>query len=401
MIQTKTIPLPEKLYPILASNHRYIDIYGGRGSGKSWAVAIHLLVAGMKQKKRILCTREIQRTIRDSVHKLLSDKIYEHGLDGFYTIKNDNIIGRNGTEFIFKGIKNNPDDVKSMEGIDLAWTEEAQSISRKSLDVLIPTIRNVGSQIIFTYNPTNETDPVHVDFTLSDRPDILKIEINHDQNPFFPDVLRAEMEWDRTHDIDKYYHIWMGQCVKHSEAQVFYGKWIIDDFEDKTQEFYYFGADWGFSKDPTTLIRCFVIDKKLYIDYEYYGIGIDIDVVSVAFRSVPLADKYPIIADSARPETINYVRRNGFPLIQSSIKGKGSVEDGIAHLRGFEKIIIHSRCIHTIDEFRTYCYKVDARTGLVSTILEDKNNHIIDSIRYALEPLMRKRQGAIGRTRGW
>ena len=392
---------PPKLRPIYYSDKRYICLDGGRGSAKSWSVADFLLAKGLEKKKRILCTREVQNTIKDSVHKLLSDRIDFYKLDNFYDIKNDSIIGKNGTEFIFKGLLRNINDIKSMEGIDYCWSEEAQSISRKSLETLIPTIRKEGSQIIFTYNPTNDTDPVHVDYKLSGRDDCLSITINYDDNPYFPEVLRKEMEYDRAHDIDKYYHIWMGQTVKHSEAQVFFGKWAIEDFETPEGVMFYFGADWGFSKDPSTLIRCFIKDRKLYIDYEFYGVGIEIDKLPDYFRQVPDSVKYPITADSSRPETISYIRRNGFPLIKSSIKGKGSVEDGIEFLRGYEKIIIHPGCKHTIDEFRLYSYVVDKMTGNITKKIEDKNNHIIDAIRYSQEDLMRHNIGSVGRAVGW
>ncbi len=405
------IEIPKKLHCIFNTDKRYIVIYGGRGSGKSWSIADFLLIKGYQKQKRILCTREIQNTIKDSVHKLLSDKIEKHGLSGFYTIKNDSIIGLNGTEIIFKGLLRNPQDIKSMEGIDYCWVEEAHSVSRKSLEVLTPTIRKENSQIIFTYNPTNESDPVHTDYTIADRPDTLKIEINYSDNKGFPIVLKNEMEYDRAHDIDKYYHIWEGRCVQHSEAQIFYGKWIIEDFEKYDQfgnmnfpdrnTFYYFGSDFGYSADPSTLNRCFIVDNNLYIDYEYHGLKIDIDRLPECYSSIPESKNYPIIGDSSRNDTINYIKQRGFPLIQGAEKGKGSIEDGIAFMRSFDKIILHPRCKHTIDEFRLYSYVTDPKTGLISTKIEDKNNHHIDSLRYALERLMKHTTGEVGITIGW
>jgi phage terminase large subunit len=392
------IQIPDKLFPILESNERFIDIYGGRGSGKSWAIAAKLIGKAYESKCRILCTREIQNTIKDSVHKLLSDTIEKYKLESVFTIKNDSIISDEGSEFIFKGLLRNPQDIKSMEGIDYCWVEEAHSVSRRSLETLIPTIRKENSQIIFSYNPTNDDDPIHIDYTISDKPNVLKIECNYTDNPWFPDVLKNEMEWDRKHDIDKYFHVWLGQCVKHSNAQVFYKKWVIEDFEAPKGMFFYLGADWGFSQDPSTLIRCFIVDNKLYIDYEFYEIGVDIDLLPIRFLNIPGSIDYPIIADSARPDTISYMQRHGFPKMTKSAKGKGSVEDGIAFLRSFDKIIIHSRCKHTIDEFRLYCYQIDPKTETISNKLEDKNNHIIDALRYACENLMRKNYGRVIQT---
>jgi phage terminase large subunit len=384
--------IPNKIIPLYETNKRYKVLYGGRGSGKSIGIADYLLVKGYEKTERILCTREYQNSIAQSVHTLLRDRIKVLNLQTVYNVTEKMILNReNGTEFYFRGLWNNEDNIKSIQGVTKCWVEESQAISRRSLDVLIPTIREENSEIIFSLNPTNEDDPVYTDFVISDRDDTLKIKMNHNNNKFFPDVLRAEMERDLRIDYDKYLHIWDGQCVKHSQAQVFYGKWNVQEFEHN-DEFLYFGADWGFSNDPTALIRCFIRDNNLYIDYEAWGIGVDIDKTPDMFKSVPLSDKYPITADSARPETISYMQQHGFHKMKRSIKGKGSVEDGIAHLRGYEKIIIHPRCKHTIDEFRHYCYKTDNKTGQISSVLEDQFNHVIDALRYSCEDLMKNRQ---------
>lgn len=385
--------------PIYTTDKRYIAIRGGRGSGKSWSVADFLLCKGLESRKRVLCTREVQTSIKDSVHKLLADRIEYHRLNKFYTITDKNIKGANGSEFIFKGLFRNDNDIKSTEGIDYCWVEEAQAVSRRSLEVLTPTIRKENSQIIYTYNPTNEDDPVHADYTLADREDTLKIEALFHHNPWFPEVLRNEMEYDRRTDPDKYAHKWLGKCISHSEAQIFYGKWKIEEF-DSISDSYYYGADWGFATDPTVLVRCFVKDNTLFIDYEAYEIKCEITETPRLFDSVPDVRKYEIIADSARPETISHLRRNGFR-IEGAAKGKGSIEDGIEHLRGFEKIIIHPRCKHTIDEFRLYKFKQDKLSGKILNVPEDKNNHIIDALRYALEKVMKNRKVNINKITGW
>ena len=389
--------IPDKLGDLYLTKKRFIVIYGGRGSAKSWSIADSLIIRARESKKRILCTREIQNSIKDSVHKLLSDRIKALGLDNHFKITDKSIVGSNGSEFLFKGLRHSPDDIKSTEGIDYAWVEEAQSVSRKSLEILTPTIRKEKSQIIFSYNPTNEDDPVHTDYMLADRDDTLKIQINWSDNPFFPKVLRQEMEYDKKVDYDKYLHKWEGQCIKHSEAQIFYGKWSIDCFDSPDKDIdkekfkswngnFYYGADWGFSNDPTCLVRCFIIDKKLFIDYDAWGVGIDIDKTPDLFNLVPGAMRHKIKADSARPETISYMNNNGFN-IRGAKKGKNSVIDGIYKIRGFEEIIIHQRCQKTIEEFRNYCWKVDQKTGAISNIPEDKSNHIIDALRYGLEDI--------------
>ena len=383
------IEFPPKLDNILYWKERYIDLEGGRGSGKSWSLGLALLCFAIQNKERILCTREIQKTIRDSVHKLLSDTISRMGWDMMFDIKNDSIKSLNGSEFIFKGLHNNAEGIKSTEGITKCWVEEAHRASRQSLDILIPTVREKGSLIYFSYNPTNEDDPVHVDYTLSNREDVRHVQMNYVDNPWFPDVLKSEMEWDRAHDLDKYYHIWEGQCVKHSQSQIFYGKWVIEDFLTPEDSFFLFGADWGFSTDPTTLIRCFEKDKKLYIDQEFWGLGVELEQIAQNFIRIEFSNKYLIKADSSRPDTISYLQRHGFPLMRPAIKGKNSIEDGIEFLKNYEKIIVNPRCIHTIDEFKTYCYKIDPLTNAITRIILDKNNHLMDSLRYAVEDRMR------------
>ncbi len=380
------LAIPPKLIPLHQTKKRYVNIEGGRGSGKSWTIADFLLIKGYETKQRILCTREIQNSIRDSVHKLLSDRIEALGLGPFYKITDKAIKGLNGTEFLFKGLRHNPQDIKSTEGVTKCWVEESQSVSRASLNVLTPTIRDEGSQIYFSYNRQTDDDPVHTDFVESGREDVLHININYDSNPYFPDVLRAEMEWDLKTDPDKFQHIWMGLPLAHSEAQIFYGKWKVDDFDTHENVNFYYGADWGFSRDPSTLVRCYGHEKKLYIDYEAYQIGCETTELPELWRTVPGSDFYTTIADNARPEHISYMKGQGFN-VRKSVKGPGSIIEGIKRLRGFEEIIIHSRCVHTIDEFKTYCYKIDRLTGDIGNVPEDKNNHLIDALRYATESI--------------
>ena len=214
------IECAEKLLPLYETQKRFISIYGGRGSAKSWGVADFLLAKGAERTRRVLCAREVQNSIKDSVHKLLSDRTTFYELDGFYRVTDDKIEGLNGTEFIFKGLHRNPQDIKSTEGIDICWVEEAHSVSRASLDVLVPTIRNEGSQIIFTFNPIYEEDPVFADYVLAERDDVLKIQMNYTDNPWFPDVLRQQLEHDRKHFPNKYLHVWKGMCVIESDEVI-------------------------------------------------------------------------------------------------------------------------------------------------------------------------------------
>ena len=384
--QPRDIFFPRKFDGIF-SPHRYKVFHGGRGGGKSWAVAKALLIEGARAKKRILCTREYQTSIADSVHKLLGEQISLLGLDNFYEVQRTRIIGRNGTEFIFKGLAHNIQEIKSTEGINICWAEEGQSVSEESWSVLIPTVREDKSEIWVTFNPIDELDPTYQRFVVNPPPGTLLRKINWYDNPWFPDVLKDEKDYLKRVDPDAYAHIWLGETRSISDAVIFRGKYIIDNFETPEDARFYDGVDWGFSQDPTVMIRCWIKERTLYIDREAYGIGVDIDKTPALFDKIPDSKKGPIYADSSRPETISYIRQRGYN-IHSVKKWGGSVEDGISYIRSFEKVVIHERCKHTQDEFRLYKYKVDRKTEEVLPIIVDKHNHCIDAIRYAISKLI-------------
>lgn len=387
MAKTQRIKIPPAYKGLSAKGLRYKVYYGGRGSGKSWACARILLARGFEKPVRILCAREIQRSISDSVHKLLSEQLEEMGLGGFYAITRDAIRGQNGTEFIFKGLRANPQEIKSMEGIDICWVEEAQAVSAESWDVLIPTIRKEGSEIWVTFNPLDEQDPTYQRFIANAPDDALVRKVNFDENPYFPEVLRKDMEWLKAHDYEAYKHIWEGEIRKISNALVFGGRFRVEPFEAPAKVRFYHGADWGFAEDPTTLVRSFIKDRTIFIDYEAWGVGVDIDETPALFDIVPTARKWPIKADCARPETISYMARQGFN-IGPAPKWQGSIEDGIEWLKSHE-IVVHPRCRHMIDEFNTYSYKQDRQTGEILPIIVDKANHLCDSLRYAYADLIK------------
>ena len=382
------IDFPEA-YQDLFRPHRYKVFYGGRGSAKSWSVARALLLKGYERKLRILCTREIQKSIGQSVHKLLCDTIEALKFSGFYHITKEGIVGNNGTEFLFKGLRFNPIEIKSTEGVDICWVEEAQAVSAESWDILIPTIRKADSEIWITFNPENNDDPTFQRFVVSPYPDAYVRKVNYNENPFFPETAKKEMEWTRQRDYESYLHIWEGEVRKHSNAVIFAGRFRVEEFDTPKDARFYHGADWGFATDPSCLVRCFIKDRTIYIDREAWGVGVDLDETPALFDIIETARKWPIKADNARPETISFMRRRGFN-ISAAKKWQGSIEDGIEFLKSYD-IVIHPRCRHTIDEFNHYSYKVDKQTGEVLPIVVDSFNHIIDATRYALSDLMRGR----------
>lgn len=348
-------------------------------------MARYLLLKGIEGKKRILCTREVQNTIRDSVYRVLVDQIHILGLESLFVIKAETLSSVFGSEYLFKGIRMNIEEIKSTEGIDVCWLEEGAKASENSMDVLIPTIRKEGSEIIITFNPDSEKDPVYHRFVKNPPPDCIPKEINWRDNPFFPDVLRREMEYCRKADYDKYLHIWEGKFKTYSDDCIFKGKVVVEEFETpKDVERFFYGADFGFSVDPTVLVRCFIQDNILYIDQEAYGYGIEVDDLPAFFKKVENDNRWKIVADSERPDTISYLRKQGFN-IAGATKGKGSVEEGIQFLRSFDKIIIHPRCTGTAEDFENFRWKRDRVTVEILPVPKEGSDHAPDAVRYALE----------------
>lgn len=366
---------------------RYKTFHGGRGGAKSWAAARALVIMAASKKLRILCTREVQNSIKDSVHKLLKDQIEMLGLNPWFRITNESITSASGSEFLFKGLRFDPLGIKSTEGVDICWVEEAQSVSSDSWAILIPTIRKEGSEIWVTFNPGKESDPTYQRFIVTPPDDSITVEVNYYDNPYLPETLRKEMEYCKRVDYEAYEHIWLGKPKSISDSVIFRNRYRVEAFPDdlwQQADHLFFVADFGFANDPSTLIRMFMIDTRLYIEYEAYGVGVELDEMPQFYDSIPEVRKWPVKGDNSRPETISYLARQGFS-IDAAAKWKGSVEDGVTHLKGFEEIIIHERCKHTADEFRHYSYKVDKKTGDILPIIVDKFNHCIDAIRYGLD----------------
>lgn len=393
VVEAAIANLAEWARPLLEPR-RYKCLYGGRGSGKSWACADALLIEGCLRPIRVLCAREFQNSIKESVHYLLKERIEALGLDNFYTVQEAAIIAPNGSQFVFKGIRHNVQSIKSMAGLTHCWIEEGQTISAESWRVLVPTIREEGSEIWVTFNPLNKDDCIYQEFVVKGKQDGYIQRVNWDLNPHFPKTLDAERREMQRTDPDLYAHIWEGECWERSEAQVLGGKWVVDEFEPQPDwDGPYHGADWGFGPDPTAAVRLWIANRRLYVEYESYAHHLEIDGTAQRWMAdIPGIERYQVRADSATPSNISYVKRNGIPNIVGAIKGKGSVEGGIAFLRSFEQIVVHPRCKNFAQECRLYSYKVDRLSGAVLPDLVDKHNHAIDSSRYALEEIMRQRQ---------
>lgn len=386
--KTLEIATPRWLLPLLEPA-RYKGAHGGRGSGKSHAFAEMLVERCIMQKTDAVCIREVQKSLAQSVKRLVEAKIEALGVGHLFEVQQSLIKAPYGGIIIFQGMQNHTaDSIKSLEGFDIAWVEEAQSLSQRSLDLLRPTIRKPNSELWFTWNPSLSSDPVDV-LLRGDvpPPDAMVVQANFRDNPWLPDVLSAELEYDRDRDPDKFAHIWLGEYQRNSEARVF-RNWRVDEFDAPDGVTFRMGADFGFSIDPSVLLRCYIDGRNLYIDHEAWQIGCEIDRMPDLFMTVPEAENWPMVADSSRPETISYLRNHGFPKILSAVKGARSVEEGVEFLKSFD-IIVHPRCQHVIDELTLYSFEVDPQTQLVLPKLADKNNHCIDALRYACEGVRR------------
>lgn len=375
---------------------RYRGAYGGRGSGKSFTFAKMAAIWGYREPLRILCARELQVSIKESMHAEIKNAILtEPWLAAGYEIGENYIRGKNGTEFIFKGLRHNMSSIKSMAQVDLCIIEEAEDTPEYSYVELEPTIRAEKSEIWVIWNPKKDGSPTDLRFKKNAPPRSVFAELNWRDNPWFDvGVLSEQRIYNQSTMEDAIYqHVWEGAYLKHSKAQIFTGKYTIKDFEPLPKwNGPYHGIDFGFSQDPSTAVKCWVYDHDLYVEYEGGKVGLELDDTAEYFsKKIPDIDKFTARADSARPESISYLRRHGMPRIEGVKKWPGSVEDGIAHIKSYKNVYIHSRCKETVEEFRNYSYKVDRLSGDILPTIVDDNNHYIDAIRYAINPLIQRK----------
>ena len=393
---TAQIQLPKKLISVfVAENVRYRGAYGGRGSAKTRTFALMTAIKAYQLAEAgisgaILCAREFMNSLADSSMEEIKQAIQSvDWLNDYFDIGQHYIRTRNGLiSYIFCGLRHNLDSIKSKARILLCWVDEAEKVSEMAWRKLTPTVREDNSEIWVTWNPETKGSPTDLRFRQNPPENSAIVELNYNDNPFFPDVLEQERLNDLARlDYASYAWIWEGAYLENSDKQVLNGKYVIQPFDDdlyKKAERLLFGGDFGVANDPNTLIRSFILNDCLYIEYEAYGVHVELDEMPQFYDSIPESRKWAIKGDCSRPETISYIKREGFK-ISAAKKWQGSVEDGISHLRGFKQIIIHPRCKHTAEEARLYSYKTDRVTGEVLPIIEDKNNHCWDAIRYSLD----------------
>jgi phage terminase large subunit len=399
------IEIPARLEPIFLparGSAPYRGAYGGRGSGKSQTAALIAAIWGYAEPLRILCTRELQVSIKDSFHRELRDAISRiPWLAAHYEVGVDYLRGRNGTEFIFRGLRHNTSSIKSLAGIDLTIVEEAEDVPEPSwLDLEATVFRKDKSELWAIWNPRTEGSPVDKRLRKNCPANALVAQINWQDNPFFPsglDVLRRrQMEML---DVATYAHIWDGAYLSNSDAQVFGGKIEVQDFKpnasDPSWNGPFFGADFGFSQDPTAAVEVWISGNSIYIHREAFRSGLELDdTASFVKAAIPGFDREVSRWDSSRPESISHLTRHGLPRATAVKKWPGSVEDGIAFLRSFKSIIIHPDCANMQQEARLYSYKVNDN-GDVTTKIIDAHNHGWDAVRYAVAPMIKGNTGEV------
>lgn len=383
-MSTLKVEIPRAFKP-LEQPGRYFGAHGGRSSAKSNYFAGRWLRRSVGGKFDCVCLREVQRSLEFSVKKLLEATIARHNAGAYFEVQDRKINATTGGVTIFEGLQNHTaDSLKSLEDFDAAWAEEAHSLSDRSLTVLRPTLRSAGSELWFSWNPDLPTDPIDVLLrgqSIPPRAHVVKV--SYLDNPWLPAESLEELEYDKRRDPDKFAHVWRGEYRKNSEARVF-KNWKVEEFEIAPEWILRQGADWGFAVDPSVLVQGAIVGRKLYVAHEAYRVGCEIDFLPDLFRTVPESERWPTIADSARPETISHMQRHGFPKMLAAIKGARSLEEGVEFLQSFD-IVVHPRCVHTIDELTAYSYEIDPLTSLVLPKLADKDNHVIDALRYACE----------------
>lgn len=409
---TTQIPIIPKLVPVFDFNRHYRirAAYGGRGSGKTRGFA---LVAALRAWQLsttgktgvVLCGREFMNSLEDSSMAEIKAAIesipwlrekYDIG-EKYIRTKNKRI------NFTFTGLRHNIDSLKSKSRILVAWVDEAEAVSETAWQKLLPTVREKDSEIWVTWNPERDGSPTDKRFLKYPPKNSIIVKLNYCDNPFFPKSLEQQRQYDRERmDDGTYAWIWEGAYRQESKAQIFAKKFEISEFEPGKEWTLLQGLDWGFANDPTAAVRCYVWDDKLFISHEAVKVGLELDDTPTYIEArIPDFSAWNTRADNARPESIRHVNRHGLDNVAACEKWKGSVEDGIAHMKSYKRIIIHPRCTETIREFRTYSYKIDRLSGEIKPEPVDANNHCIDAIRYALQPMIQDHAGIVADESFW
>ena len=391
-----TVRFPAKLQ-VLFEPRRYKVLYGGRGGAKSWSIAKALLIIGAQRPIKVLCCREIQKSIKESSHALLALKIREMGLEDAYRVLDTEIRGTNGTEFIFAGLRHNVDSIRSIENIDFAWVAEAAKVSKASWDVLIPTVRKGGSEIWLDFNPELDTDETYKRFVLNPPADAAVIPISWRDNPWFPEVLRLEMESLKQRDSDSWLHVYEGKTKKTVEGAIYASELRQAEAEGRITRVPYIAGSpvstfWDLGHADATSI--WFVQRA---GFEWHVIdflqdrlkGLDFYVQAAQSRGfvyhqhvLPHDADNATLATGAAKTVAGQLRARGMPV---RVLPRLPVTDGISLTRSlFSRLWFdEAKCADGLSALRRYRYDVDADTGAFSSKpLHDENSHAADALRY-------------------
>lgn len=379
----KTIDIPIEFKRLFDDDWRECACWGGRYSLKSHTVARYLLIKARQNKCRIGCFREFQNSIAESSHQLLADLIKQYELFDFRVTDNSIINTVTGSDFLFKGLYQNEQSIKSIEGIDIAWVEEAQTITESSIEVLTPTVRKLNSKIIYTYNRVEEEDAVHKRLVIEGRPNVLKINVNYitaQKYGFLPDNILAEIEDDKKHRMPLFKHKWLGEPQQLLESRIYKDWKVIDEipFGARLERY---GIDFGYTNDPTAIAAIWYYDGAYIFEEKTYKKGMSNKDIADTLKSMP---PKLIIADSAEPKSIDELRSYGLN-VMPAVKGKDSVRQGIQRIQD-QPISITKQSINGLKEYKNYLWIVD-KNGKILNEPQDMNNHFLDAVRYAMSSM--------------
>lgn len=385
MTQEETIiEIPEEFERLFDTDWREAAIWGGRFSGKSHTVARYLLIRARMNKVRILCAREYQNSIADSSHQLLSDLINEYDLNDFKITDKAIVNTATGSEFLFKGLHHNEQSIKSIEGLNIAWVEEAQTITQNSIEILTPTVREDNSQIIYTYNRLMEEDPVHKRLVIEGRPNTLLINVNYDimqKYGWMPDVIKHEMEDDKKHRPSLYKHKWLGE-PSSVEGRIYRDWQMIESIPHEARRVGR-GLDFGYSVDPTAATDIYEYNGGYILDEVIYRKGMSNSELATALKDGDILT----VADSAEPKSIDELKSYGITIVPAE-KGRDSVLHGIQLIQGL-RISVTASSQNLWREYNTYMWDRD-REGHWLTRPENGADHALDGVRYFLQRHLRK-----------
>lgn len=392
----KVIEIPSEFKRLFDADWREAAVYGGRYSLKSHTVARFLLIRARERKTRVACFREFQNSIAESSHQLLCDLIAQYELNDFQITDNSIINRVNGSDFLFKGLHRNEQSIKSIEGIDIAWVEEAQTVSTESLEVLTPTIRKPGSQIVYTYNRLLEDDPVHVRLVEEGRPNTLIINVNYEvaiKYGMMPDVVRLEMEDDKEKRPNLYKHKWLGD--PYSLERKIYRDWIQIDSIPHEARLERYGLDFGYTNDPTSIVAIYNYNGGFILDEITFSKGLSNSQITDILKNI---DRALVIADSAEPKSIDEIKSYGINILPST-KGQGSVSQGIQYVQD-QRISVTKRSQNIWKEYKNYLWQVD-KDGKIINEPEHTYSHSMDAIRYGLSGYIKPADTYVKPVRKW